>query len=405
MRILHTADWHLNARLGRHDRKSDIVARLEEIAAYLDDLAVDVLLVAGDLLHGYARLDALRSAFDDVNRIFKPFLTRGGTMVVLAGNHDHETTFALLRLALDLAHPIDPASTGPRPGGRLYLAGGASCLTLGGGDVQAVQFVLLPYPTPAAYLEDEEVVFGGSDERNRRLQQALVARLDRIRRQLIDPALPAVLSAHLHVRGSTLPNLYDVGEADDVVIESGAIPTNWAYVALGHVHNAQSLPGAPHVRYSGSIERFDFAERDDEKGVVLVDVGATGLADPPAVLPLNATPIYAVDIPDPAADLNALAAGYSERDRALVRYTLTWQPGIDNLEELCRRLDQLFPRWYDRQIRTAGGAPDAPETIGALADVAGTARAYLRDILANHPDRDDVLSLAERYLAILEEVA
>jgi DNA repair protein SbcD/Mre11 len=50
MRILHTADWHLNDRLGRLDRQEDIVARLEEIASYLEEHQVDVMVVAGDLL-------------------------------------------------------------------------------------------------------------------------------------------------------------------------------------------------------------------------------------------------------------------------------------------------------------------------------------------------------------------
>ncbi len=49
MRILHTSDWHLNDRLYWIDRQPDIKNRLQELAGYLQEHAVDVMVVAGDL--------------------------------------------------------------------------------------------------------------------------------------------------------------------------------------------------------------------------------------------------------------------------------------------------------------------------------------------------------------------
>ncbi len=49
MRILHTADWHLTEKLGPIDRRPDLIARLQEIATYLDEYRVDVMVVAGDI--------------------------------------------------------------------------------------------------------------------------------------------------------------------------------------------------------------------------------------------------------------------------------------------------------------------------------------------------------------------
>src|SRR5256885_729849 len=71
------------------------------------------------------------------------------------------------------------------------------------------------------------------------------------------PALPAVLSAHVHVRGSVLPTLFRLTEQEDVVFSDADLPTHFAYIALGHIHRAQALGGQAHVRYSGSIERMD----------------------------------------------------------------------------------------------------------------------------------------------------
>jgi len=45
-------------------------------------------------------------------------------------------------------------------------------------------------------------------------------------------------------------------------------------VALGHIHRPQSLKGADHVRYSGSLIPLDFQESTDEKGIWIVEANA-----------------------------------------------------------------------------------------------------------------------------------
>jgi exonuclease SbcD len=407
MRILHTADWHLNDRLGRIDRRSDISDRLGEIAGYLREHDVDVLLVAGDLFSTFSRTDALRTALDDVGRAFRPFLSSGGAIVAISGNHDHELTFAMLRAALDLVSPIDPEAPGPRPSGRLHLVSRPTLLPLEGRGGQQVQFALLPYPTPARYLFDEATAYRSAEERNRSLQQALVRHLNVMHHKHVKPELPSVLAAHIHVRGSELHSLYHLSELGDVVFEPGDLPMHWAYVALGHIHKPQALPGAPHVRYSGSIERFDFAERDEEKGVVLIEVGPRGLVGDPTVLPLSATPMYDVVITDPARELPDLADRYPDHEQALIRYSLTWTPGEHDRDDLCRQIEAIFPRWYQRHRPPSN--PDIQPTTraftGQLRDVRGTVRAYLDDRLTDRPDRADLMSLAEQYLEKLDGAA
>src|SRR5512141_1300316 len=115
MKILHTSDWHLNERQGHVDRQQDIVKRLEEIAGLLEQHQVDVMLVSGDLFSNTVRLDQARSAFSDVSRVFRPFLVRGGTMIVIGGNHDSEDLFNMCRLAMDLAAPQEITNSKPKP--------------------------------------------------------------------------------------------------------------------------------------------------------------------------------------------------------------------------------------------------------------------------------------------------
>ena len=128
-----------------------------------------------------------------------------------------------------------------------------------------------------------------------------------------------MLSAHIHVQGSSLPTLFRLSPEEDVVFAEAELPEDFAYIALGHIHRAQYLRGQPHIRYCGSIEKMDLGESTDEKGVVIVDVGPEGRRGEPAVLPMESTPVYVVPIFDPAAELPTLAAALSRPRPALVR--------------------------------------------------------------------------------------
>ena len=398
MRLLHTADWHLNDRLGHIPRQPDIRARLEEIAAYLDRYDVDVMLVAGDLFSDYARIEEVRDALRDVQEAFKPFLRRGGTMVAISGNHDKEALFNLIHTALDLAYPLDPNEPGPRPGGRLYLAARPTCLRLQDRAGLTVQFALLPYPTSARYLRGEETDYTGGDERNHRLHAALVRKLQQFHQQAIDSHLPSILASHIHVRGSEIHNLYHISEREDVVFDPADLPAHWAYVALGHIHKPQQLCGSAHIRYCGSIERFDYDERGDDKGVVLAEIGPAGLVGEPEFLPLEATPIYRIEISDPGVEIPPLKEQYPDAGQALVSYRVLYRPGEHNREAIRHELEALFPRCYRPEIVPIGSGLDelAPHVIASERDVPGTVRSYLEERLAQDPDRDDLLALAEQ---------
>lgn len=49
---------------------------------------------------------------------------------------------------------------------------------------------------------------------------------------------------------------------------------SWDYVALGHIHQHQAIEPerAPPVVYSGSVERIDFGEEQEDKGFVVAEV-------------------------------------------------------------------------------------------------------------------------------------
>ena len=406
MKILHTADWHLGDRLGRINRTPHLRRGVERIAAYCAGERVDVLLVAGDLFSEHCGAEGLRDAVDHLRRTFGPFLRGGGTILALTGNHDHEGFCQTLAHAFGLAAPAPEAEANGQLAapGRLHLAVAPTLLRLADRAGGEVQFVLMPYPTPSRYL-DGVARFANLDAKNQALQFAYLDRLKAIR---ADPAfrrdLPSVLAAHVHVLGAELstPLAFRMTEAESILVPAAEDPDDWAYVALGHIHRPQRLLGLAHVRYCGSIERLDLGEQEDSKSCLLVEIGPGGLVGPPRSLPLDATPIARVVVSDPATDLPRLRELNPHPSRSLVRYELTYTPGIDDLDAVLDELNALFPLWYDRDIHSSrdldAPAPDAPP----MSDRRGlheTVVDYLEARLDGQAGRDDILALARVLLA------
>lgn len=404
MRILHTSDWHLNDRLYWVDRQPDIKNRLQELAVYLQEHAVDVMVVAGDLFsQRNSRIEELQTAVNDVSEVFTPFLRRGGTIVAISGNHDSEALFKLLRSAQDLAAPVEGDSS-CYPPGRMYLATRATRLPLQDRNGERVQFVLLPYPTEHRYLRGSAVHYTSMEEKHVLLRQSLLHRLIQLKEHHLDEGLPSVLVAHLHVRGSELHSLYRLGEKEDVIFDLGDLPMHWAYAAFGHIHKAQEIQGLSHMRYSGSLERMDLAERADQKCAVLVQIVNGQLVEVPTLLPVHATPIHQFEITDPVREIPALADRFPDSRDALAYYKLRYRPGEHNVKELCRDIEAQFRHCCKRELIAEGAQASAPgvevETSPINQSMPEKVRSYLAVRLEGDLDRDEILAIADRVLAV-----
>ena len=404
MRILHTADWHLTEKLGSVDRRPDLLARLQEVAAYLDEHKVDVMVVAGDMFSQCTRMDDLEKAMTDINGTFKPFLLNGGTMVSISGNHDSEHFFAMLRAAFDLVAPIDPAQGGPKPAGRLYIAAHPTVLELADRAGQSVQFVLIPYPTARRYLRDGQTHYRSLEDKHRLLHDSLVNRLADIKQRHVKQHLHSVLVSHIHVRGSQINTPYHLSESDTVVFEPSEIPAGWSYVAYGHIHKPQPLLNAPYIRYAGSIERLNYGERDDMKSVVMVEIGPRGCQEDPVCLPLKSTPFHRIEILNPEIDLQGLRERYPDAAQSLVSYRVVYRPGEHNLNGIIQELEAIFPRCYEMRTVPEGSITLSGDfaVTAPSRDISGTVEGYINEQLANHSDREEVLKLARELLATLE---
>jgi hypothetical protein len=109
-----------------------------------------------------------------------------------------------------------------------------------------------------------------------------------------------------------------------------------------------------------------------------------------------------VTIAEPARDLDHLRGQYPDAARALVRCHVTYRAGTDNLEAILRELDEVFPRWYDRDWTEASSLrPARPQSEIQSRPQSFHDRVidYLGAQLTQHEDRTELLALAEALLA------
>ncbi len=407
MKILHTADWHMNTKLGRHDLTPHIFRALEQIAAYLEAEGVDVLLVAGDLFSERSDEERITRALHELQRIFGPFVARGGTILSVAGNHDHELRFEGMRHLLALGNAGTVA--------RFDIRADPGFVALRGTGGETVQFVLMPFPTPRAYGRDDgqSAAYSSFEERNRALQERFSQTLQRIREQHVQAHLPTVLVSHIHVRGASGHTLFKVTESEEVVFDPNQIPSDFAYCAYGHIHKpGPAVAGNDFIRYSGSPIALDLAERHDHKSCVLLEIDEHGVKGDVRLLPLQGPHLHKLHVDATSETPESFVARLKEEvGDDLAWCELRFDPRVHSLPVLRSALERALPNIYSFQAEEVGSevsngpiALSSDDETGASTnalsgDPAAIVREFLGRRLQNHEDQTAILALAEELMA------
>ena len=400
MKMLHSADWHLNDQLGKQDRTCSLQKRVEQVAEICDREAIDVLLLAGDLFSEKASAGQVAESFRHLRQTFAAFFTRGGIILAVTGNHDQD---GRVRPFIDLARTgMDLAEPPPRNGdvfapGKMYLLDtefvGRVRDRQGGFDVQ---FVFIPFPNHSRLLTGGETATTAGE-----LQRGIQ---DRLRSWICelphmpgyDPTLRTVLVAHLHVSGADVGGMIRMSSENEVLFDAAALPAKFDYVALGHIHKPQCLGGQAHVRYSGSLDRMNFGERDEEKGIVLVDIGPDGRHGDPQFIGIEPTPLIDLQITNPNISAEQLRAQVPDGE-AIVRVIVDSAATTDGTGTLERSICETFPLAAIKWPELVNVA--AARTVEQKATVRETVLEYLRTWIAeDDPDKADLLQLAGRFL-------
>ncbi|MCL2399438.1 MAG: exonuclease SbcCD subunit D [Defluviitaleaceae bacterium] len=254
MKILHLSDLHIGKNLDNISMLDEQKHAFAQIINYIKDHKPIVIIIAGDVYdRAVPSVEAVR-VFDD---FITELATLKVTIMLVAGNHDSPERISYAsRLLFDKG---------------LFLCGtfdGAiSKITLAD-ECGDVNFWLLPFIKPSS-------LRGICNETAETYEDAVAAvlnqeNIDYTTRNILISHQFYTKSGHMAVRSES--ELDPVGGLDAVDI---SLIENFDYVALGHLHGAQSVR-IERIRYCGSPIKYSFSEWRQKKSVTLVELKEKG---------------------------------------------------------------------------------------------------------------------------------
>jgi exonuclease SbcD len=300
---------------------------VKRVCQLAEQHSADVLLVAGDIFE--QRRSALPELTKRLADILAPVVRRGMHIILLPGNHDDREHFRMMHALLALEQKQNE---------RVHIVRKQEIFT-----IADVQFAVIPYPT-MELLEPYRLDATGATQRHTALS-SVYAKLVQSIESALDPALPAVFVAHVNVAGVTTPSEHELNYNDDIRLGTEDLPLKPAYIALGHIHQMQQVLHPVPCYYSGSIDRLNFGEQDDQK-CLIVDVPKHGPATV-TPLPLVPTPFY--DLRFPVAEVEIVSDQYPDIacSRANSFGMSSWRRSGHALQ---RRVHELCPRCLEVQF-------------------------------------------------------
>jgi DNA repair protein SbcD/Mre11 len=270
MKILHFADLHLgvetyghlNPENGLSSRLDDFLKAFDQVVDFALENKIDLVLFCGD---AYKTREPSQTQQRELARRIKRLSEGGIPLFLVTGNHD-------LPNAIGRATAIEIFNTLTVPNVTVADRPGIHRIRTPGGEIQ---IAALPWVRRSALLTREDTRNLDFNQINEKLQQTLT-RIIYDQASRLDPSLPAILAAHVWVMNARVgtEKSMSIGQEHMLLLSSVAQPA-FDYVALGHIHKGQVLNEQPPVVYSGSLERLDFGDEEDEKGFYVVDIEDT----------------------------------------------------------------------------------------------------------------------------------
>ncbi len=248
-----------------HEHRA-VCAQMETLVV---EREIDALIIAGDVFDSQNPAgEAQQLFYDTLVRLSRarPRMT----IVILAGNHDAAGRLEAPRPLLE-AFNIRVVGNVRRQDGRIEASRHLVPLYDAQGEL-AAHVMAVSYPSAACLPPMGRQGEGGGSPIVAGVR-ALYAEL----RERLAPAigdLPLVVTGHLHVAGG----IESEGAERRILIGGqhavphDVFPGDAAYVALGHLHRAQTV-GRSSVRYAGSIIPLSATEQAYAHGVTLVHLG------------------------------------------------------------------------------------------------------------------------------------
>ena len=406
MRILHTSDWHLGQHFMGKSRQAEHQALVDWLLLQVDAQAVDAVLIAGDIFDTGTPPSYARELY---SQLVVRLHGAGVALLLLGGNHDSVATLGENRALLACLSSTVVAAAGdpavqvvvlPQRGGQ-GGKGEAGCVVCA-----------IPFVRPRDVLQSQ--AGQSAEDKQQALQLAIQAHYlavfdaASVRRSELETELgrklPLIATGHLTTVGaSTSESVREIYVGALNAFPTTAFPPV-DYIALGHIHQPQKVGGLEHIRYCGSPIPLSFDEARQQKQVLLVDLGASGLQ---AITPLPVPRFQALASVSGnlAALAGAIRAAAAEGTPALPVWLEVTVAEDDYLADLPVRIEALtegLPVEVLRIRRQRGNeaarlAAEASETLDELSPHDVFDRRLAQEELAQALQ----LALRERYRAIV----
>ncbi len=264
-RVLHTADWHLGKMLGDLSRETEHQRFLDFLLEIIVAREINALLIAGDI---FDSANPPQSAVTQYYNFLSELHRRSHChVVVIAGNHDSPAQIEAPRQLLQLlrTHVV----------GQWHDDAQSHLITLP--DAAAPRVIIAAIP----FLRDRDLRIGISGQNPAEIQATLNAAITTIYQDVAKAAnhdvVPLIAMGHLTVTGaSTSDSEREIHIGGLGALPARNFPSDFSYVALGHLHRPQACGALENIRYSGSPIPLSFSEANDQKELRLLEIQNDG---------------------------------------------------------------------------------------------------------------------------------
>lgn len=277
MRILHTADWHLGKSLEKRSRIDEQRKFLDDFIEVAKENNIDLVIIAGDIYDSSNPPAIAEKMFYDT---LKKISDNGKRLIlIIAGNHDNpERLVASAPLAREhgiimvgtLKTIIDTGNYGRHK----IINSGEGFIEI---EINGEKAIILTVP----YLSEKrlnEVLYKDMDsdeERIKSYSDRVFSLFDSLKDNYREDTINLLVS-HLYAMGSEEGGSErSIQLGGSYIVNCDCFPKEAQYIALGHVHKPQLVPGTnKKARYSGSPIHYNKKEVSYNKKCFVVDVKA-----------------------------------------------------------------------------------------------------------------------------------
>lgn len=260
MKIIHLADLHLGKYFNGVSLLEDQSYILDKVLKIIEKENPDVVIMAGDIYdRSVPREDAVK--------VYNKFITKASKLsknnLIIAGNHDSAERLSVLNSLLK--------------GHGLIIEGNVKdplrMITIDHKD-GPVDFYFFPYKDTSVLkaIFDLKDVKGDSNVYEKIIERSLI---DNDHRKVMiyhGFVLPSSDEAKEDIATSDSERFLSVGGHEYI---KASVFNDFDYVALGHLHKPQWVVENK-IRYSGSILKYSFSEKNHKKSISIIELGNDG---------------------------------------------------------------------------------------------------------------------------------